>query len=284
MAVQHVSETASAPVDTAASDAREGLVVRGLRVAYDDSVVALDGVSMSVPAGSFVSVLGANGAGKTTLVRAITGLLFVHGGQIQQGTIALDGQELHEATARRAVRAGICQVPEGRMLFPRLTVEENLRAGAATRRDGAGISTDLEHMWELFPQIADRRGDRAGFLSGGEQQMIALGRALMAKPRLLICDELSLGLAPMIVRDLFALLSQLNREDGMSVLAIEQNARVALAHASYGYVLETGRVAVEGSSADLQQDGYVQEFYLGGAGEAKDAYEAVVARYARSSG
>jgi branched-chain amino acid transport system ATP-binding protein len=276
--------TTRAAVQTGDGSGREGsgLVVRGLRVDYGGSVVALDGVSISAPTGSFVAVLGANGAGKTTLVRAITNLLFVHDGRVRQGTITLDDQPLHQATARRSVRAGICQVPEGRMLFPRLTVEENLRTGAATRSDSAGIAADLERVWDHFPQIAGRRGERAGFLSGGEQQMIAVGRALMAKPRLLICDELSLGLAPIIVRDLFALLSRLNREEGMSVLAIEQNARVALAHAGYGYVLETGRVAVEGTSEELQQDGYVQEYYLGGAGEAKDAYEAVVARYSRS--
>jgi len=277
-----MTETAAAQTRDAPVQDRSGLVVRGLQVDYGGSVVALDGVSVSAPTGSFVAVLGANGAGKTTLVRAITNLLFVHAGRVRQGTITLDDQPLHSASARRSVRAGIGQVPEGRMLFPRLTVEENLRAGAATRSDGAGIAADLERVWGYFPQIAGRRGERAGFLSGGEQQMIAVGRALMAKPRLLICDELSLGLAPIIVRDLFALLSRLNREEGMSVLAIEQNARVALAHADYGYVLETGRVAVEGTSEDLRQDGYVQEYYLGGAGEAKDAYEAVVARYGRS--
>src|SRR5690606_30788903 len=139
-----------------------------------------------------------------------------------------------------------------------------------------------QRIWDLFPQIARRKGDKAGFLSGGEQQMIAVGRALMAKPRLLICDELSLGLAPIIVRDLFELLSRLNAEEGMSILVIEQNARMALAHASYGYVLETGRVVVEGTSEELRSNDYVQEYYLGGAGEAKEAYEAVVARYVGS--
>lgn len=262
-----------------AADADAGLVVQGLAVDYSGSVIALDGVSMQVPPGGFVSVLGANGAGKTTLVRAITNLLFVHDGNVSQGSITLDGTPIEAASASKVVRAGVCQVPEGRMLFPRLTVEENLLVGAASRRDGDGIDADLEKMFELFPQLVSRRTDRAGYLSGGEQQMIAVGRALMAKPRLLICDELSLGLAPMIVRDLFDLLTQLNEEEGMGVLVIEQNARVALAHSKYGYVLETGRVVVEGTSKDLREDGYVQEYYLGGAGDAKDAYEAVVARY-----
>ena len=276
MAVQQLNDD-RAPADPAATD--QGLVVQGLAVDYSGSVIALDGVSMAVPPGGFVSVLGANGAGKTTLVRAITNLLFVHDGRISQGTITLDGQPLQAAGARKVVRAGVCQVPEGRMLFPRLTVEENLRVGAASRTDGDGIDADVERMFELFPQLVQRRGDRAGYLSGGEQQMIAVGRALMARPSLLICDELSLGLAPLIVRDLFELLSRLNEEDGMGVLVIEQNARVALSHSRYGYVLETGRVVVEGTSADLRDDGYVQEYYLGGAGEAKEAYEAVVARY-----
>ena len=271
MAVQQLKQPAA--------DADAGLVVQGLAVDYSGSVIALDGVSMQVPPGGFVSVLGANGAGKTTLVRAITNLLFVHDGNVSQGSITLDGTPIEAASASKVVRAGVCQVPEGRMLFPRLTVEENLLVGAASRRDGDGIDADLEKMFELFPQLVSRRSDRAGYLSGGEQQMIAVGRALMAKPRLLICDELSLGLAPMIVRDLFDLLTQLNEEEGMGVLVIEQNARVALAHSKYGYVLETGRVVVEGTSKDLREDGYVQEYYLGGAGDAKDAYEAVVARY-----
>ncbi len=275
MAVQQLNPERPA-AGTPATD--DGLVVQGLAVDYSGSVIALDGVSMSVPAGGFVSVLGANGAGKTTLVRAITNLLFVHDGSISQGTITLDGEPIQSTGARKVVRAGVCQVPEGRMLFPRLTVEENLRVGAASRRDD-GIDDDVERMFELFPQLVARRGDRAGYLSGGEQQMIAVGRALMARPRLLICDELSLGLAPLIVRDLFELLSRLNEEDGMGVLVIEQNARVALSHSKYGYVLETGRVVVEGTSKELREDGYVQEYYLGGAGEAKEAYEAVVARY-----
>ncbi|WP_370324166.1 ABC transporter ATP-binding protein [Euzebya sp.] len=279
MAVQQLTGTGATP---AQADG-DGLVVQGLAVDYAGSVVALDGVSISVPPGGFVSVLGANGAGKTTLVRTITNLLFVHDGHIRQGTITLDGEPVHGIGARRLVRAGVCQVPEGRMLFPRLTVEENLRVGAASRSSAKEIDADVDRMWELFPNLVKRRGDRAGYLSGGEQQMIAVGRALMARPRLLICDELSLGLAPMIVRDLFDLLTRLNAEEGVGVLVIEQNARMALSHSHYGYVLETGRVVVEGTSAELQSDGYVQEYYLGGAGEAKEAYEAVVARYARRS-
>ncbi len=281
MAVQPVtSAAASAPHTSDGS----GLTVRGLEVVYKGSIVALSGVSVHVPTGGFVSVLGANGAGKTTLVRAITNLLFVHAGRVREGEIHWNGVPMHAAGASHVVQAGVCQVPEGRKLFPRLTVEDNLRVGAATRRDKAGITADVKRMFELFPNLAKRRADRAGFLSGGEQQMIAVGRALMAKPKLLICDELSLGLAPIVVRTLFELLTQLNTEEGMSILAIEQNARMALSHSTYGYVLETGRVVIEGTSKDLQEDGYVQEYYLGGAGEAKDAYQAVVARFAPRGG
>lgn len=258
----------------------DGLHVAGLEVVYNNAVTALSGVSIDVPPGAFVTVLGANGAGKTTLVRAITGLLFAHDGTIRNGVATYDGLDLTSGIAAAAVRGGICQVPEGRMLFPRLTVEENLRVGAATRKDRNAIATDVDGIFELFPNLAGRRSDRAGFLSGGEQQMVAVGRALLSRPRLLICDELSLGLAPMIVRDLFSLLSELNRDDGLSVLVIEQNARVALANSAYGYVLETGRLVAEGSSEQLSSDSYIRETYLGGAGEAREAYDAVVQRYA----
>lgn len=275
MAVQHVSSSsASISQDVPA------LSVQALEVVYANAVIALSGVSIDVPSGRFVSVLGSNGAGKTTLVRAITGLLFNHNGRVRDGTIEYGGRGLVGASAGSIVKGGICQVPEGRMLFPRLTVEENLRCGAATRRDGqTKIQEDLERVYELFPQIAGRRRGTAGYLSGGEQQMVAIGRALMARPRLLICDELSLGLAPLIVKELFQLLGELREQDGISILAIEQNARVALANADYGYVLETGRVVTEGTAAELQADAFVQESYLGGAGEAKEAYESVVARY-----
>ncbi|MEE8601495.1 ABC transporter ATP-binding protein [Euzebya tangerina] len=270
---------------TSPSAGTDGLAIRGLEVVYNNAVVALRGVSLSVPEGGFVSVLGANGAGKTTLVRAITNLLFVHDGRVRDGSVTYGGQSLLDAGARAVVRAGICQVPEGRMLFPRLTVDENLRVGASTRKvTAADVAAELEHVYEVFPQIADRRDEKAGLMSGGEQQMVAVGRALMAKPRLMICDELSLGLAPLIVKDLFELVSQLNREEGMGVLVIEQNARVALQHSNYGYVMETGKVVVEGTSASLSEDDYVQEFYLGGAGEAKDAYEELVARYRKGNG
>ncbi len=254
------------------------LSVHNLEVVYAGAVVGLSGVSIEVPSGRIVSVLGANGAGKTTLVRAITSLLFNHDGRIRDGRIDYGGKDLVGSSAGAIVRSGICQVPEGRMLFPRLTVDENLRCGAATRRDKE-VAEDLDRIYTQFPRLAERNRQFAGYLSGGEQQMVAVGRALMARPKLLICDELSLGLAPMIVEDLFGHLRQLNSDLGTSVLVIEQNARVALASSHYGYVLETGRVVIEGESQELEQDDFVQEFYLGGAGDARESYERIAGRY-----
>ena len=251
------------------------LEVANVEVVYNDSVVALRGVSLSVPEQGFVSVLGTNGAGKTSLIRAVTSLLFVHKGKVREGEVRLRGERISGLASDQIVKRGICQVPEGRMLFPSLTVEENLKVGASARSDGVGINDDLERVFELFPLIADRRKAQAGWLSGGEQQMVAVGRALMARPSLLICDELSLGLAPQIVHLLFELLARINAEDGTSILLIEQNARMALQYSRYGYILETGRVVLDGPSDVLEANEDVQEFYLGGAGEAAEAYAAI---------
>lgn len=259
------------------------LAVSGLEVVYSGAVVGLAGVSIDVPGGSIVSVLGANGAGKTTLVRSVTGLLFVHDGRIRDGSIRFGDTDLIGASASTTVRSGIAQVPEGRMLFPRLTVEENLRCGAATRRDRAEIAESLESVYEQFPRLGERRDQVAGYLSGGEQQMVAIGRALMARPKLLVCDELSLGLAPLIVLELFDRLTELNERTGMSILVIEQNARVALARSHYAYVFETGKVVAEGPSAELQQDEFVQEAYLGGTGDARESYERIAGRFRRGA-
>jgi branched-chain amino acid transport system ATP-binding protein len=251
------------------------LDVTNLEVVYNDSIVALRGVSLGVPTGGFVAVLGANGAGKTTLVRAITSLMFVHQAKIRDGEIYLKGKRISGSPSNAIVKAGICQVPEGRMLFPTLSVDENLLVGATTRRDRPGIAEDLERVYDLFPQIAGRRADDAGWLSGGEQQMVAVGRALMARPELLILDELSLGLAPQAVHLLFELLKQINTEDGTSILLIEQNARMALEYSDYAYILETGRVVLDGPSDVLENNEDVREFYLGGSSEAKEAYEVI---------
>jgi branched-chain amino acid transport system ATP-binding protein len=262
VAVHELTADEAAPVTGTTAG---GLAVRGVEVSYGN-VVALRGISVDVPAGGFVSVLGANGAGKTTLVRAITGLLGLHRGRLVAGSITLDGTSITALSSRDRVKAGIAQVPEGRKLFSRLTVEENLLCGAATRRDRAEIQRNLARVFELFPRLAERRKQTAGYLSGGEQQMVAVGRALMAQPRYLVCDELSLGLAPMVVSQLFELLSEVSTS-GVGVLVIEQNARLAMNHTHHGYVIELGRVVIDGPCAELRDDTVVQDLYLGGGGE-----------------
>lgn len=234
------------------------MIATDLHVQYG-GIVGLQGVTVDVPDGSFVCVLGANGAGKSSLVRAIAGVLSIQHGSITSGSV-----EFPDAARRPVVGAGIGLVPEGRKIFASLTVEENLLCGAVLRRDRKSRRDDLARMWQLFPRLQERRSQLAGSLSGGEQQMVAISRALMGRPQLLICDELSLGLAPKLVESLYRQLSTLNQESGISVLCIEQNAAVALKSADYGYVLESGRVALEGSAEELRQHAGVQDAYLGG--------------------
>jgi len=249
------------------------LSIEGLSVSYGP-IPALRNISIEVPDGGFVSVLGSNGAGKTTLVRTITGVLYLQKGKCTSGSIKFGDQEITKQKSRTIVRSGVAQVPEGRMLFPQLTTEENLRCGAASRKDVSGINDTLSEVFDLFPQLTPLRHRQAGLLSGGEQQMVAVGRALMAKPSLLICDELSLGLAPLIVRDLFLLLDRINKE-GVAVLAIEQNARIALQHSQYAYALEVGEVVLEGPSAELRENQEVQDLYMGGGGDSREAYASI---------
>lgn len=250
------------------------LRIEGLTVVYG-GVTALDNVNISVPSGGFVSVLGANGAGKTTLVRSITSLLYLHKGRVRRGSIELGGESILGRKSPDIVSAGVAQVPEGRKLFPNLTVKENLLCGAASRSDVSGIDESLEQTLELFSQLRPLLSQTAGLLSGGEQQMVAVGRALMSQPSLLICDELSLGLAPKIVHRLFELLTEINETRGTSILVIEQNASLALQHANDAYVLELGRVLMEGSATELKGNPMVQELYLGGGGEAHTSYAAI---------
>ncbi|MXZ79553.1 MAG: ABC transporter ATP-binding protein [Acidimicrobiia bacterium] len=250
------------------------LTIEGLTVVYG-GVTALDDVRIAVPSGGFVTVLGANGAGKTTLVRSITGLLYLHKGRVRRGSIVLGGESILGRKTPDIVSAGVAQVPEGRKLFPNLTVKENLLCGAASRSDLSGIDNSLEQNLDLFPQLRPLLSQTSGLLSGGEQQMVAVGRALMSQPSLLICDELSLGLAPKIVHRLFELLTEINETRGTSILVIEQNASLALEHAADAYVLELGRVLMEGSAAELRGNPMVQELYLGGGGEAHTSYAAI---------
>jgi len=241
--------------------ARPILAVRNLEVVYNDVALVLRGVSLDVPDGGIAAVLGANGAGKTTLLRAITGLLKVHHGEITKGTIALDGDRIDRMDAAAIVRRGVSQVMEGRRTFAELTVDENLRAGAFTQSRAAAKEGE-ERVMELFPVLAQRRKSVAGYLSGGEQQMLVIARALMQNPRLLILDEPSLGLAPMIVEQIRDIIVQVN-EQGTSVLLVEQNAVMALSIATVGYVMETGKVVKDGPAEELREDRDIQEFYLG---------------------
>jgi branched-chain amino acid transport system ATP-binding protein len=250
------------------------LAVKNLEVVYSDVILVLRGVSLNVAPARIVALLGANGAGKTTLLRAITGLLPIHRGRITKGNVSLDGTVLRRVSAPEIVRRGIAQVMEGRRLFAELTVEENLRVGGFTCRDRASITTGLDRVFTLFPFLAERRRSVAGYLSGGEQQMVAIGRALMSSPRLLLLDEPSLGLAPRIVEQVRDVILAIHRE-GTSVLLVEQNAVMALSIAHSGYVLENGKVVRDGPASELAADRDVQEFYLGGQGAGRTSYRDV---------
>jgi branched-chain amino acid transport system ATP-binding protein len=256
------------------------LAVHNLEVVYSDVILALRGVSLEVPVGAIVALLGANGAGKTTLLRAITGLLPVHRGKITKGTVALDGSEITGLPAAAVIRSGVAQVMEGRRVFAELTVTENLRIGGLARRNKRGLKETHERVLHLFPPLAVRQGRPAGLLSGGEQQMLAMGQALMADPKLLLLDEPSLGLSALNARQIRDLIVEINRESGTGVLLVEQNARMALAIADHGYVLETGKVVKDGTAAELAADRDIQEFYLG-VGEAGRLSFADVKSYRR---
>lgn len=236
------------------------LEIKNLEVTYDDVVLVLRGVSLQVPEGKIVALLGANGAGKTTLLRAISGLLDVHEGDVEKGSITLDGEQLHDQPPQKVVAAGIAQVMEGRRVFGEFTVEENLRVGAHTNVSEHDRNRD--RVFELFPRLEERRKQTAGYLSGGEQQMLAMGRAMMSDPKYLLLDEPSLGLAPMLVEQIRDLVVQIN-EAGTTVLLVEQNANMALSIADHGYIMETGKVVMDKPAAELLEDEDVQEFYLG---------------------
>mgnify|MGYP001819422323 FL=1 len=242
------------------------LELANLEVVYNDVVLVLRGISLDVPDGQIVALLGANGAGKTTTIRAVTGLLDVHEGDITKGSITFDGTRIDKKDPSAIVRGGISQVMEGRRVFAELTVDDNLRTGGYTNRDKASVQASYDRVMSLFPVLADRSKATAGYLSGGEQQMLAMGRALMADPKLMILDEPSLGLAPMLVQQIRDIIVNIN-EQGTSVLLIEQNANMALSIASHAYVMETGKLVMDGPAQKLLEDEDVQEFYLGLHGE-----------------
>jgi branched-chain amino acid transport system ATP-binding protein len=237
------------------------MAVNNLEVVYDDVVLVLRGLSVEVREGSIVALLGANGAGKTTLLRAVTGLLIVHRGKIVKGSVSIAGEDVTGADPAQVVRHGVGQVMEGRRIFAEMSVEENLRAGAHSR-PRAEYRESMTRVFDLFPVLAKRRRGTAGYLSGGEQQMLAIGRALMARPRLLLLDEPSLGLAPKLVEQVREIVVQINQQ-GTSVLLVEQNAVMALSIAHYGYVLEVGKVVRDGPAGELLADEDIREFYLG---------------------
>ncbi len=237
------------------------LAVNNIEVVYHDIVQVLRGVSLEVPKGKIVALLGTNGAGKTTTLKAISGLLKPENGSIRDGQVSLEGNRIDMLSAEGIVRRGIVQVPEGRRVFKHLTVEENLRVGSITGKGNA--KQDLERMYSYFPRLEQLRNRQAGYCSGGEQQMLAIGRALMAHPQMLLLDEPSLGIAPLLVKEIFELVKRINVEMGVTVMVVEQNANVALSHADYGYIMESGRIVLEGTAAELKDNPDVKEFYLG---------------------
>lgn len=226
--------------------------------AHYGAVYALRGVTIDVPKGAMICLLGANGAGKSTALKAISGVV-----KPTSGMVEFEGRRLNDMTPNQIVRMGIAQVPEGRKIFKDLTVHENLQMGAYARNDSAGVASDLEFVLTLFPRLAERLRQLGGSLSGGEQQMLAIGRGLMARPKLLLLDEPSLGLAPIIIADIFATLQKINREQGTTMLIVEQNAHIALKNASFGYVLQVGRIVVQGTSEELKSRTEVVESYMG---------------------
>lgn len=233
------------------------LEIQNLEVGYG-SIRALHGISLKVPAGKIVTLIGANGAGKSTTLRAISGLI-----KSQSGSVTYDGQDITNLPAHQIVGRGLCHVPEGRMVFANLSVRENLEMGAYLRKDKAGIAEDMEYGFHLFPRLKERVSQLAGTMSGGEQQMLAIARALMGKPRCLMLDEPSLGIAPMLTRSIFEQIVAINRERGLTILLVEQNANLALKVSSYGYVLETGRVLLEDEAGALRANPEVRAAYLG---------------------
>ena len=237
------------------------LTINNIEVIYDEVILVLRGLSLSVPQGQIVALLGSNGAGKSTTLKAISGLLPSERGEITDGSIHFDGTEITRTDAAERVKAGLSLCMEGRHVFEHLTVHENLVAGAYSR--GGASPADFDLVYTYFPKLADMRNQVSGYLSGGEQQMLAIGRALMAKPRFLMLDEPSLGLAPLLVQEIFGYIQDLNKDVGITVLLIEQNARRALEVADHGYILEQGRIVLEGTAAELSENPDVKEFYLG---------------------
>jgi branched-chain amino acid transport system ATP-binding protein len=269
MSAALASKTAPQPADAI-------LAVNNIEVVYDHVILVLKGVSLAVPRGGIVALLGANGAGKTTTLKAISNLLRTERGEVTKGSIEFEGERVDKSSPNELVRRGCIQVLEGRHCFGHLTIEENLLTGAFTRRDGnAAIRRDLEAVYDYFPRLRQRRTAMAGYTSGGEQQMCAIGRAMMSRPKMILLDEPSMGLAPQIVEEIFEIVRKLNEAEGVSFLLAEQNTHMALKYAGYGYILETGRVVMDGPAQSLRENEDVKEFYLGVAEGAKKSFREV---------
>lgn len=261
---------------SASAKGQPQLSVNNIEVIYDHVILVLKGVSLSVPRGEIVALLGANGAGKTTTLKAISNLLRAERGEVIKGTIEFEGERVQALSPNDLVRRGVIQVMEGRHCFEHLTIEENLLTGAYTRTDGrAAIEADLQMVYSYFPRLRERRFSQAGYTSGGEQQMCAIGRALMSRPKVVLLDEPSMGLAPQLVEQIFEIVKQINEEEGVAILLAEQNTNIALKYAHYGYILENGRVVLDGEAAALRENEDVKEFYLGLSGSGRRSYRDV---------
>ena len=239
------------------------LALNNVEVIYDDVILVLKGMSLEVYDGQIVALLGANGAGKSTTLKAISGLLKGEEGEVTDGSISFLGQPIDDIDPEKRVSMGIFQVMEGRRVFDDLNVDENLYAGAHTRKGRAEVKKDMEMVFDYFPRLIERRHTLAGYLSGGEQQMLAIGRALMARPKLMLLDEPSLGLAPLLVKEIFGIIDRINKEEGTTILLVEQNARIALSIADYGYIMENGKIVLDDPVDKLKENEDVKEFYLG---------------------
>ncbi|SMF33638.1 amino acid/amide ABC transporter ATP-binding protein 2, HAAT family [Azospirillum oryzae] len=258
-----------APPVTAAK--RMMLSVNNIEVVYNDVILVLRGLSLEVPEGEIVALLGANGAGKSTTLKAISGLLKTEDGEVTRGDITFNGERINGIDPDQIVRKGIFQVMEGRRIIADMTCLENLRLGAYTRRD-SGVKDDLDMVFSYFPRLKERTG-LAGYLSGGEQQMLAIGRAMMARPKLILMDEPSMGLSPLMVKEVFSIVQQINKDLGVTILLVEQNARMALQAASRGYIMENGKVVLDGTAEELRNNEDVKEFYLGGGNEERKSFK-----------
>ena len=263
------------PLMLDAGQTRETLLeVNNIEVIYNHVILVLKGVSLNVPKGGITALLGGNGAGKTTTLKAVSNLLHSERGEVTKGTIEYRGVDVAHSDPAEMVKRGVIQVMEGRHCFEHLTVEENLLTGAYTRRD-ADVKADLDKVYTYFPRLAERRKSQAGYTSGGEQQMTAIGRALMSRPETILLDEPSMGLAPQLVEEIFGIVKDLNEQEGVSFLLAEQNTNVALRFAHYGYILESGRVVMDGPAAELRENPDVKEFYLGLSEEGRKSYRDV---------